>query len=35
MGDGKEYATTNGLRNTAMTVYKVPMQSQGVSGRGK
>jgi gluconolactonase len=35
MGDGKEYLTTDGRRNTAMTVYKVAMQSQGFKGRAR
>jgi gluconolactonase len=33
--DGKEVRTGPGVRNVAMTVYKVPMLSQGFSGRAK
>jgi hypothetical protein len=33
--DGKEVRTEAGVRNVAMTVYKVPMLSQGFSGRAK
>ncbi|MBZ5576432.1 MAG: SMP-30/gluconolactonase/LRE family protein [Acidobacteriia bacterium] len=33
--DGKEVATPAGVRNVAMTVYKIPMQSQGLPGRAR
>jgi gluconolactonase len=33
--DGKEVRTGPGVRNVAMTVYKVPMLSHGFSGRAK
>lgn len=33
--DGKEVRTGPGVRNVAMTVYKIPMLSQGFSGRAK
>lgn len=33
--DGQEVRTGPGVRNVAMTVYKVPMLSQGFSGRAK
>lgn len=33
--DGKEWATPDGIRNTAMTIYRIPMQSRGFAGRAK
>ena len=33
--DGQEVKTAVGVRNTAMSVYKIPMQSQGFKGRAK
>ena len=33
--DGKEVATPPGVRNVAMTVYKIPMLAQGFKGRAK
>jgi len=33
--DGKEVRTEPGVRNVAMTVYKIPMLSQGYAGRAK
>jgi gluconolactonase len=33
--DGKEITTPPGVRNTAMTIYKIPMLSQGFKGRAK
>jgi gluconolactonase len=33
--DGKEISTPPGVRNTAMTIYKIPMISQGFKGRTK
>jgi gluconolactonase len=36
MGDGKEYIASHpGIRNIAMTIYKVQMQAQGFKGRAK
>ena len=33
--DGKEVTTAAGVRNTAMTIYKIPMLAQGFKGRAK
>ena len=33
--DGKEITTAPGVRNTAMTIYRIPMLSQGFKGRAK
>ena len=33
--DGKEITTAAGVRNTAMTIYKIPLLSQGFKGRAK
>jgi gluconolactonase len=33
--DGKPWTTPEGIRNTAMTIYRIPMQSQGYMGRPK
>jgi len=33
--DGKAWATPEGIRNTAMTIYTLPMQTAGFSGRPK
>jgi gluconolactonase len=33
--NGKPWATPEGVRNTAMTIYKVPMLSEGFKGRPK
>ena len=33
--DGKAWATPDGIRNTAMTIYTLPMQTAGFSGRPK
>ena len=33
--DGKEITTAPGVRNTAMTIYKIPMMAQGFKGRAK
>ncbi len=33
--DGKEITTPPGVRNTAMTIYKIPMLAQGFKGRAK
>jgi len=33
--DGKEITTPAGVRNTAMTIYRIPMLSQGFKGRAK
>ncbi len=33
--DGKAWATPEGIRNTAMTIYRLPMLSQGYQGRPK
>jgi gluconolactonase len=33
--DGKPWATPQGVRNTAMTIYKIPMLSEGFRGRPK
>jgi gluconolactonase len=33
--DGKEITTAPGVRNTAMTIYKIPMIAQGFKGRAK
>lgn len=33
--DGKEWETPEGIRNTAMTIYRIPMQPQGFAGRAK
>jgi sugar lactone lactonase YvrE len=33
--DGKPWTTPEGVRNTAMTIYKVQMLAEGVEGRPK
>jgi gluconolactonase len=33
--DGKAWATPEGVRNTAMTIYKIPMLAEGFKGRPK
>ena len=33
--DGKEITTAPGVRNTAMTIYKIPLIAQGFKGRAK
>ena len=33
--DGKPWTTPEGVRNTAMTIYKIPMLAEGFSGRPK
>jgi gluconolactonase len=33
--DGKPWTTPEGIRNTAMTIYRLPMLSQGYEGRPK
>lgn len=33
--DGKAWATPQGVRNVAMTIYRIPMLSQGFAGRPK
>jgi gluconolactonase len=33
--DGKAWATPEGIRNTAMTIYRLPMLAQGYKGRPK
>lgn len=33
--DGKAWTTPTGVRNTAMTIYTLPMESQGFAGRPK
>jgi gluconolactonase len=33
--DGKAWATPQGIRNTAMTIYRLPMLAQGYEGRPK
>ena len=33
--DGKDWVTPQGVRNTAMTIYKLPLLAQGFSGRPK
>ena len=33
--DGKEVVTATGVRNTAMTIYKIPMLAQGFKGRAR
>ena len=33
--DGKAWATPETIRNTAMTIYRLPMLSQGFKGRPK
>ena len=33
--DGKPWTTPTGVRNTAMTVYRIPMLSEGFKGRPK
>jgi gluconolactonase len=33
--DGKAWATPDGVRNTAMTIYRIPMQAEGFKGRPK
>jgi gluconolactonase len=33
--DGQSWTTPEGIRNTAMTIYTLPMQSQGFMGRPK
>jgi gluconolactonase len=35
MADGKEFTTAPGVRNTAMTVFKLAMQAEGYKGRAK
>jgi sugar lactone lactonase YvrE len=33
--DGKPWATAQGVRNTAMTIYRMPMLTEGFKGRPK
>jgi len=33
--DGKEFTTPEGVRNNAKTIYRIPMQAQGFTGRAK
>jgi gluconolactonase len=33
--DGKPWSTPQGVRNTAMTIYRIPMETQGFRGRPK
>ena len=33
--DGKPWTTPKGVRNTAMTIYRIPMEAQGYKGRPK
>src|SRR5262249_13377970 len=33
--DGKEFATPNGVRNNAKTIYRIPMLARGFTGRAK
>jgi len=33
--DGKAWTTPETIRNTAMTIYRIPMLSQGYKGRPK
>jgi len=33
--DGKAWTTPEGVRNTAMTIYKISMQAEGIKGRPK
>jgi gluconolactonase len=33
--DGKAWATPEGIRNTAMTIYTLPMLTPGFAGRPK
>jgi len=33
--DGRAWETREGIRNTAMTIYRIPMQAQGYPGRPK
>jgi len=33
--DGKPWSTPKGVRNTAMTIYRIPMLAQGFKGRPK
>jgi gluconolactonase len=33
--DGKEFVTSDGVRNNAKTIYRIPMLAQGFSGRAK
>jgi sugar lactone lactonase YvrE len=33
--DGKAWATPTGVRNTAMTIYRIPMLSEAFRGRPK
>ena len=33
--DGKAWTTREGIRNTAMTIYRIPMLAQGFKGRAK
>lgn len=33
--DGREFATPEGVRNNAKTIYRIPMLAQGFSGRAK
>jgi gluconolactonase len=33
--DGKAWATPEGIRNTAMTIYRLPMLAEGFKGRPK
>jgi gluconolactonase len=33
--DGQDWTTPQGVRNVAMTIYRIPMLSQGFAGRPK
>jgi sugar lactone lactonase YvrE len=33
--DGKPWTTPEGVRNTAMTIYKISMLAEGITGRPK
>jgi gluconolactonase len=33
--DGKAWTTPEGVRNTAMTIYKISMLAEGIKGRPK
>jgi hypothetical protein len=33
--DGKEFATPQGVRNNAKTIFKIPMMAEGFKGRAK
>jgi gluconolactonase len=33
--DGKPWATAQGVRNTAMTIYRIPVLAEGFRGRPK